>query len=105
MDINKKRIERLRQSMKDADINAKELSNRTGLSESTISRILAGQVVPRQGSFQKMAAALHVDFVWLLGYDDNTYQLIELDKLTPANQNRLLAYYQALIDTQEDNKT
>lgn len=105
MDINKKRIERLRQSMKDADINAKELSNRTGLSESTISRILAGQVVPRQGSFQKMADALKVDFVWLLGYDDNTYQLIELDKLTPANQNRLLAYYQALIDTQEDNKT
>ena len=102
MDINKRRIERLRQSMKDNEVNAKELSRRTGLSESTISRILAGQVVPRQNSFQKMADALHVDFVWLLGYDDNNYQLIELERLTPANQSRLLAYYQALIDTQEE---
>ena len=45
MDINKKRIERLRQAMNENQVNAKELSKRTGLSESTISRILADQVV------------------------------------------------------------
>lgn len=104
MDVNKKRIERLRQAMNENQVNAKELSKRTGLSESTISRILADQVVPRHKSFQLMADALHVDFVWLLGYDDNTYQLINIEKLTPANQNRLIAYYQALLDTQEDSE-
>ena len=32
---------------------------------------------------------------------DVTYPLIEFDKLSPDNQTRLLAYYQALIDSQE----
>lgn len=101
MDVNKRRIERLRASMESHDMNAKELSKRTGLSESTISRILAGQVVPRQKSFQLMADALNCDFTWLLGYDESNDHLIQVEKLTPSNQIRLLAYYQALIDSQE----
>lgn len=104
MDINKRRIERLRSAMESHDMNAKELAKGTGLSESTISRILAGQVVPRQKNFKKMADALNCDFVWLLGYDDSNDHLIEIEKLTPSNQTRLLAYYQALLDTQEDKK-
>ena len=103
MDINQRRIERLRSSMESHDMNAKELSKRTGLSESTISRILAGQVVPRQKSFKLMADALNCDFVWLLGYDESNDHLIQIEKLTPSNQTRLLAYYQAVLDTQEVN--
>lgn len=103
MDVKEVRIGRIKHRMNELGMSSRDLAKRSGISESGISRILSGEIDPRIKTFTKIADALRVDYVWLMGYDDNNYQLIMLDKLTPQNQSRLLAYYQALLDTQEEN--
>ena len=102
MDINKRRIDRIKQSMLNLGINSKELAKRSGVSESTISRILSGKIIPRQKNLFAISKALHVDYVWLMGYDETNDHLIDLEKLTPSNREKLFAYYQGLVDSQED---
>ena len=63
-------IERLKKTMAANRINARELSKRCGLSEGAISRYLSGKMEPRVPAIGKMAEALHVDPVWLMGYDE-----------------------------------
>ena len=70
MDIRKRFIDRLKYAMNDNNINARELSKKCGLSESSISRYLSGDMEPRVPAIGKMAQALHVDPVWLMGYDE-----------------------------------
>lgn len=63
-------IERLKKTMAANGINARELSKRCGLSEGAISRYLSGKMEPRVPAIGKMAEALHVDPVWLMGYEE-----------------------------------
>ena len=54
-----------------------------------------------------MSKALDVSPAWLLGFSVDMRgnalpPVLELDKLSPENKARLLAYYQALIDSQGD---
>ena len=72
MEIRNRYIDRMKEAMKDNDINARELSKRCGLSEASISRYLSGNMTPRMNAISKMAEALRVDPVWLMGYDDIT---------------------------------
>lgn len=108
MDIKEVRINRIKDSMKNRDMTGKDLAKKSGISESGISRILSGEIEPRLKTFTKIADALKVDYVWLMGYDTNEIPenkpIIEYDRLNNSNQARLLAYYQALLDSQEDNK-
>lgn len=108
MDIKEVRINRIKDRMNELGLNSRELAKRSSVSESGISRILTGEIDPRLKTFVKIADALKCDYVWLMGYDDDENEtkhvIIEYEKLTPANQTRLLAYYQALIDSQEDEK-
>jgi len=60
---------RLREAMDEANKKQIDLSKITGLSHSTISRYLSGQVEPRQEATHKLAAALDVSEMWLWGYD------------------------------------
>lgn len=105
MDIKEVRIERIKNRMNELGMNSRDLSKRSGISESGISRILSGEIDPRIKTFVKIADALKVDYVYLMGYESEQKPLIiEVEKLSAPNQARLLAYYQALIDSQEDNK-
>lgn len=111
MEIRDRFINRLKKAMRDSEINARELSKRSGLSEGTVSRYLSGNMSPRVPAVGKLAEALHVDPVWLMGYDEEPDLTLEtedakiiLEKLTPSNQARLLAYYQGLLDSQEVKK-
>ena len=61
--------DRLREAMKAANKKQIDLANETGLSHSTISRYLSGQVEPRQDATIKLAKALDVTEMWLWGYD------------------------------------
>ena len=61
--------ERLQEAMSDANIKQIELSEKTGLSHSTISRYLSGKVEPRQNAIIKLAKVLGVSEWWLWGYD------------------------------------
>lgn len=107
MNIKEVRIKRIKDRMSELDLNSRDLAKRSGISESGISRILSGEIEPRLKTFVKIADALRVDYVYLMGYDTEESKpeaVIEISKLSSSNQARLLAYYQALVDSQEDSK-
>lgn len=86
---------------------ASDLSKRSGISKGQISRYLHGQIIPKQSKIAAMASALGVSPAWLLGYDvemtgEQLVPEIELDRLTDENKTRIRAYYQALLDSQEE---
>lgn len=60
---------RLRDAMSLSNKKQIDLAKETGLSHSTISRYLSGQVEPRQEAVIKLATALNVSEWWLWGYD------------------------------------
>lgn len=53
--------DKLRQAMEKAEMNATELSEKTGISKSTISRYLSGGYIAKQRNLLKLSRALHVD--------------------------------------------
>ena len=61
--------ERLREAMVEAGKKQLDLAKATGLSHSTISRYLSGQMEPKQKAISRMAVALGVSEMWLWGYD------------------------------------
>ena len=83
-----------------------ELARRSGINKGTISRYLRGEVIPKQNAIGAMAEALNVSPAWLMGYDltmDGKKKVeIDISKLTELNQAKLIAYYQALVDSQEN---
>lgn len=76
----------------------------SGLNKSTVSRYLSGAVIPRTDAIGKMATALGVSPSWVLGYDvtmdGKEINHIDLARLSKINQEKIMAYYQALIDSQ-----
>lgn len=61
--------ERLREAMRDANKKQIEVANETGLSHSSISRYLSGQMEPKSKAINKLAVVLDVSEMWLWGYD------------------------------------
>lgn len=97
--------DRLNEAMKIRGMSASELAKRSGLAKSSVSRYLTGENIPRSIAIGKMATALDVSPVWILGYNltmDGKEIQIDIEKLSEDNKTRLLAYYQALLDSQED---
>lgn len=100
--------DRLNEAMVLRSMTAAELSSKTGLNRSSVSRYLSGKSIPRSLAIGKMAQALNVSPAWVLGYDvpmesKETQPTIEVHKLSPENLARLTAYYQALLDSQGDD--
>lgn len=101
--------DRLNEAMRLRGVNITELASMSGLNKSTVSRYLTGKVIPRSNAIGAMSIALGVSPAWVLGYDVNMegeilQPKIEMYKLNAENQTRLLAYYQALIDSQGGNE-
>lgn len=61
--------QRLRAAMDYSGKKQIDLAKETGLSHSTVSRYLSGQVEPRQDAAHKLAKVLNVSEMWLWGYD------------------------------------
>lgn len=61
--------ERMNEAMAAAKMKQIELANATGLSHSSISRYLSGQMEPKQKAVALIAKALDVSEWWLWGYD------------------------------------
>lgn len=116
--------DRIREALEIRSMTAAELSKKSGIGKGSISKYLAGFVVPKQSAIGAMARALMVSPAWLMGYDvpmapqdtlpgggfhgsedlEKVKSRIfngDIQKLTEPNQARLMAYYQALLDTQE----
>lgn len=60
---------RLDKALKIRNMKSVELHEKTGLSESLISKYLSGNAVARQRKIDLLADTLNVNPVWLLGYD------------------------------------
>ena len=75
MNIKEVRIERIKRKMNEHGLSSRELAKRSGVSESGISRILSGEIDPRVKTFSKIADALHVDPVWLMGVDEESGEM------------------------------
>lgn len=106
--------ERIRKAMEVRGMTASELAKKSGIAKGSISKYLNGLVVPKQSAIGEMAKALSVSPAWLMGYDvemeskkEDTIKKLttmifdgDISRLNEPNQARLLAYYQALLDTQ-----
>lgn len=97
--------DRLNEAMKLRGMNGTELAELSGLNKSSVSRYLSGSMIPRTDAIGKMATALKVSPTWVLGYnvtiDGQEFRDLDLHKLSDRNQEKLFAYYQALLDSQE----
>lgn len=60
---------RLSEAMAISNMTAKELSDKSGVSESSISQYLHGLFAPRNKTAAKLADVLHVNPMWLMGFD------------------------------------
>ena len=88
--------ERLKQAMDARGISATELSNKSGINKSQISRYLSGERSPKQDAVEQMAKVLNVSVVWLLGLEvDITFGL------NKTNLERLEAYARKLKELQD----
>ena len=99
--------DRIREGLTARGMTAAELARKSGVDKGAISRYLKGDFIPKQFAIGKMAKALNVSPAWLMGYDvtmegEEVQPQIEVDRLSPENKARLMAYYQALIDSQEE---
>lgn len=97
--------DRIREALNIRGMTAAELARLSGIDKGSVSRYLKGDIIPKQSKIGAMARALNVSPSWLLGYDvsmsgDALPPVIDFDKLSDENRARLLAYYQALIDSQ-----
>ena len=98
---------RLKEAMERRKMSMCSLAKQSGIDKSIISRYMHGKALPKVAAITRMANVLEVSPAWLSGYeiDDEIKEameapIIDLDKLTPENTVRLIAYYQALLDTQ-----
>lgn len=98
-EINK----RIREEMAKQGLNATDLARLSGLNRSSVSRYVNDVIEPKQNAIGAIAQALKVSPAWLLGFDA-AVETIDVSKLTDANRSRLMAYYQALVDSQGDKK-
>lgn len=65
--MNKNISERLSEIMEEKNISPAELSRRTGIDKSSISRYCSGEYNPGKSNFFKLASALEVNPAWLAG--------------------------------------
>lgn len=85
------------------NISQAELSKAIGVSPSTIGMYETGEREPSFEIEEKIADYFNVSLDTLRG-KSTAEPIIDIDKLSELNQTRLLAYYQALIDSQEETK-
>lgn len=94
-EINK----RIREQMELQGLNKTDLALRSGLARSTVSRYFSDKIEPKQNAIGALAKALGVTPAYLM-WGVVEVEAVDLTQLTEANRARLLAYYQALKDSQ-----
>lgn len=90
MDKNKKAIlaQRVKERMKMFDLNAVQLSESSGVSQSIISRLMTEKAFPSAGNLEKIAMALDTTGSYLLG-DSETCERRSLDEIKNSVSGQL----------------
>ena len=81
-------------------ITQAEFAKAMGISPSTVGMYETGEREPNFETEEKIADYFNVSLDVLRGKNTRT-SVIDLDRLSEDNRARLMAYYQALLDTQE----
>lgn len=85
--------ERLQEAMKLRDVTAAEISRKTGLSKAQLSQYVNGTYEAKQLALHKLAVALNVSEVWLMGYDvPCERQIINASDFSEKEKIVILAY-------------
>jgi transcriptional regulator with XRE-family HTH domain len=66
---NPETAKRINEAMEDLHISAKELSDRSEVSQASISQYMNGSHAPSNISAQKIGNVLRVNPMWLMGFD------------------------------------
>ena len=69
MDVKESFQRRFEQALASSDLKPSELAEKTGISQATISQYRSGYSKPKQPRLVKLATALGVSPVWLMGLD------------------------------------
>ena len=89
--------ERLNLALKNTGISAAELSRKTGLSKSLISKYVHGTIEAGSTSLYLLAKALKADPVWLMGYETDS----DVKDASPEKEMRLLEIQRICSDQDE----
>jgi transcriptional regulator with XRE-family HTH domain len=81
-----KRIEKL---LIQTNISQRELANRIGLDESTISRIIKGERTPKSDVLANIATALHTTSDYLLGIENEEFDSSKIIRLIARNSSKM----------------
>ena len=129
---NEETAKRLKLAMDNKNLTAKQLSDKSGVSEPSISQYVHGTFAPRNKTAAKLAKILQVNPMWLMGFDvpmtdpaSDFLQKIEdgsirmdikpnqafvkdIDeitlKMTPEQMNNILNYAKFIKSSSEDKK-
>lgn len=90
---------RLEKAIQIRNIKPVELHEKTGISESLLSKYLSGNAVARQRKLTLLADALNINEIWLMGYDVAMDRNIKTDRLgNPVVEIPLLGIVKAGYD-------
>lgn len=100
---------RLQQAMRDINISAQDLSNKSGVAKASISQYVNGSHKPSNISSGKMANVLNVNPLWLMGFDVPMKENIETTTTKSVTINVLgrvaaglpIEAVENIIDTEE----
>lgn len=95
---------RIRDEMARQKITITDLARLSGLNRSSISRYVSDTIEPKQNAIGAIAKALHVSPAWLLGFDvkrERDEAVLDISRLTETNKARVIAYFEALLETQD----
>jgi len=101
----KKRFEQI---LSEKGISARELAEKSGVNETSISQYVNGHHIPSNVSSGKMAEVLGVDPLWLMGYDvpvirRNTAEIAHSDAAFLRKYMRLSQRDQKIIESMIDS--
>lgn len=80
---------RLEEALRIKNMKSVELHEKTGISESLLSKYLSGSAVARQKKLTLLADALNVNEVWLMGYDVPMNRELNPTPLSELNQTEI----------------
>lgn len=129
---NEETAKRLKLAMDNKNLTAKQLSDKSGVSEPSISQYIHGTFAPRNKTAAKLAKVLQVNPMWLMGFDvpmkdpssdflqkmkdgnirmdikPNQAFVEDIDeitlKMTPEQMNNILNYAKFIKSSSEDKK-
>ena len=81
-----KRIEKV---LENSNMTQRDLANRIGVDESTVSRIIKGERTPKSEVLANIATALHTTSDYLLGIEKDEFDSSKLVRLIARNSSKM----------------